>query len=79
MQENKAKRGNFLVVDRGSGGRSVPPRSTVELAALICTGAKSAFWAASASENRRVQWKGSPAQRKGSPVRWKATSGAVES
>ncbi len=46
-------------------------RFIVELVALICTGSKSAFWAAGAAERRIVQWKASPVRRKGSPVQWK--------
>jgi hypothetical protein len=61
---------------RGEGG---PPLPTVELAAIICTGLKRAFGAASAAETRSVQWKGSPVQWKGSHVQWKAALRAVES
>jgi len=37
---------------------SLPP--IIELAALICTGANSAFWAANAAASRSGQWKGLP-------------------
>ncbi len=53
--------------------------SIAELAALFCTGGKSALWAVRAMETHIVQWKGSPVQWKGQGVQWKGLSGAMES
>jgi hypothetical protein len=63
--EPRALRANARRVERA------PTLFIVELVALICTGSKSAFWAACAAERRIVQ-------RKGSSVRWKGSRSAVE-
>ena len=60
-------------------GESVSPLPIVELAAIICTGLKSAFWAASAAETCSVHWKGSSVRWKGPRVQWKASLSAAES
>jgi len=59
-------------------GESLPPVTIVELASLICTGPKGMFWAVSAAERRKVQWKGVPVQRKAPHLQRKAAPGAME-
>jgi uncharacterized membrane protein len=79
MQRNTSVGSHDLAPANSRRALPAPPLPIVEFAALICTGTKSAFWAASAAETRHVRWKGSLVQRKGSSVQWKATPGAVES
>ena len=78
-------RGSMFMGSRGSAaanahyGESLPPLTIVELASIICTGPKGVFWAASAAERSKVQWKGLPVQRKAPRVQRKAARGAMES
>ena len=78
-------RGSMFMGSRGSAaanahyGESLPPLTIVELASIICTGPKGVFWAASAAERSKVQWKGLPVQRKAPRVQRKAARGAAES
>lgn len=51
MQGNTTLQNHDLAPAKVRGRESAPPPFIVELAALICTGSKSAFWGASAAES----------------------------
>src|SRR5690349_20772868 len=79
MQESMYMESGGSMAANARNGESRPLLTIAEFASIICTVSKEVFWASSAAERRKVQWRGLPMQRKGPPVQWKATPSAAES